>query len=83
MLVELCVPGREKRSPEKDSVCPAAVAGVPRGRGRTFPLFPPAAKREIMLAPVTVAYSPKRSPKENLSPGFSHLLSKAEGSPTR
>ncbi|XP_036907839.1 M-phase phosphoprotein 9 [Sturnira hondurensis] len=40
-------------------------------------------KREIMLAPVTVAYSPKRSPKENLSPGFSHLLSKAESSPIR
>ncbi|XP_032732314.1 M-phase phosphoprotein 9 isoform X2 [Lontra canadensis] len=40
-------------------------------------------KREIMLTPVTVAYSPKRSPKENLSPGFSHLLSKNESSPTR
>ncbi|XP_029777653.1 M-phase phosphoprotein 9 isoform X2 [Suricata suricatta] len=40
-------------------------------------------KREIMLTPVTVAYSPKRSPKENLSPGFSHLLSKNEGNPTR
>ncbi|XP_045698569.1 M-phase phosphoprotein 9 isoform X4 [Phyllostomus hastatus] len=40
-------------------------------------------KREIMLAPVAVAYSPKRSPRENLSPGFSHLLSKAESSPTR
>ncbi|XP_062942674.1 M-phase phosphoprotein 9 isoform X2 [Cynocephalus volans] len=38
-------------------------------------------KREIMLTPVTVAYSPKRSPKENLSPGFSHLLSKNESSP--
>ncbi|XP_077604046.1 M-phase phosphoprotein 9 isoform X2 [Crocuta crocuta] len=40
-------------------------------------------KREIMLTPVTVAYSPKRSPKENLSPGFSHLLRKNESSPTR
>lgn len=40
-------------------------------------------KREIMLTPVTVAYSPKRSPKENLSPGFSHLLSKNESSPVR
>ncbi|XP_054568567.1 M-phase phosphoprotein 9 isoform X3 [Eptesicus fuscus] len=40
-------------------------------------------KREIMLTPVTVAYSPKRSPKENLSPGFSHLLSKTESSPIR
>ncbi|XP_016058691.1 PREDICTED: M-phase phosphoprotein 9 isoform X2 [Miniopterus natalensis] len=40
-------------------------------------------KREIMLTPVAVAYSPKRSPKENLSPGFSHLLSKTESSPIR
>ncbi|GAB1290182.1 M-phase phosphoprotein 9 [Apodemus speciosus] len=40
-------------------------------------------KREIMLTPVTVAYSPKRSPKENLSPGFSHLLSRNESSPVR
>ncbi|XP_042636520.1 M-phase phosphoprotein 9 [Orycteropus afer afer] len=40
-------------------------------------------KREIMLTPVTVAYSPKRSPKENLSPGFSHLLNKNENSPVR
>ncbi|KAM7050408.1 M-phase phosphoprotein 9 isoform 2-T3 [Molossus nigricans] len=41
------------------------------------------AKREIMLTPVTVAYSPKRSPKENLSPGFSHLLSKTESNSIR
>ncbi|NWQ92934.1 MPP9 phase, partial [Burhinus bistriatus] len=39
--------------------------------------------REIMLAPVSVTYSPKRSPKENLSPGFSHLLSKNENTVTR
>lgn len=45
--------------------------------------FSSIAKREIMLTPVTVAYSPKRSPKENLSPGFSHLLSKTESSPIR
>ncbi|XP_045152658.1 M-phase phosphoprotein 9 [Echinops telfairi] len=40
-------------------------------------------KREIMLTPVTVAYSPKRSPNENLSPGFSHLLNRNESSPVR
>ncbi|NXJ95226.1 MPP9 phase, partial [Corythaixoides concolor] len=40
-------------------------------------------RREIMLAPVCVTYSPKRSPKENLSPGFSHLLSKNENTVTR
>ncbi|XP_062445885.1 M-phase phosphoprotein 9 isoform X2 [Rhea pennata] len=39
--------------------------------------------REIMLAPVSVTYSPKRSPKENFSPGFSHLLSKNENTVTR
>ncbi|XP_038619107.1 M-phase phosphoprotein 9 isoform X2 [Tachyglossus aculeatus] len=40
-------------------------------------------KREIMLSPVTATYSPKRSPKENLSPGFSHLLSQNESSVSR
>nr|XP_020658252.1 M-phase phosphoprotein 9 isoform X1 [Pogona vitticeps]XP_020658253.1 M-phase phosphoprotein 9 isoform X1 [Pogona vitticeps]XP_020658254.1 M-phase phosphoprotein 9 isoform X1 [Pogona vitticeps]XP_020658255.1 M-phase phosphoprotein 9 isoform X1 [Pogona vitticeps] len=40
-------------------------------------------RREIMLTPVAVTYSPKRSPKENLSPGFSHLLSKNENMMTR
>uniref|UniRef100_A0A8D0H8T3 M-phase phosphoprotein 9 n=1 Tax=Sphenodon punctatus TaxID=8508 RepID=A0A8D0H8T3_SPHPU len=40
-------------------------------------------KREIMLTPIAVTYSPKRSPKENLSPGFSHLLSKNENTVTR
>ncbi|XP_044846140.1 M-phase phosphoprotein 9 isoform X2 [Mauremys mutica] len=40
-------------------------------------------RREIMLAPVSVTYSPKRSPKENLSPGFSHLVGKNENTMTR
>ncbi|XP_051641570.1 M-phase phosphoprotein 9 isoform X1 [Manacus candei] len=40
-------------------------------------------RREIMLAPVSVTYSPKRSPKENLSPGFSHLLGRNENTVTR
>lgn len=40
-------------------------------------------RRDIMLTPVTATYSPKRSPKENLSPGFSHLLSKNENSSIR
>uniref|UniRef100_A0A8C8RDF6 M-phase phosphoprotein 9 n=1 Tax=Pelusios castaneus TaxID=367368 RepID=A0A8C8RDF6_9SAUR len=40
-------------------------------------------KREIMLAPMSVTYSPKRSPRENLSPGFSHLLDKTENTMTR
>ncbi|XP_053135405.1 M-phase phosphoprotein 9 isoform X3 [Hemicordylus capensis] len=40
-------------------------------------------RREIMLTPIAVTYSPKRSPKENLSPGFSHLLSRTENMVTR
>ncbi|XP_029139496.1 M-phase phosphoprotein 9 [Protobothrops mucrosquamatus] len=40
-------------------------------------------KRETMLTPVAVTYSPKRSPKENLSPGFSHFLSRNEDAVTR
>ncbi|XP_037734887.1 M-phase phosphoprotein 9 isoform X3 [Chelonia mydas] len=40
-------------------------------------------RREIMLAPMSVTYSPKRSPRENLSPGFSHLLGKNENTVTR
>uniref|UniRef100_A0A8C6XNY0 M-phase phosphoprotein 9 n=1 Tax=Naja naja TaxID=35670 RepID=A0A8C6XNY0_NAJNA len=40
-------------------------------------------KRETMLTPVAVTYSPKRSPKENLSPGFSHYLSRNEDMMTR
>nr|XP_056715644.1 M-phase phosphoprotein 9 [Euleptes europaea] len=41
------------------------------------------ARREIMLAPAAVTCSPKRSPKENLSPGFSYLLSRNENTVTR
>ncbi|XP_051828633.1 M-phase phosphoprotein 9 isoform X2 [Antechinus flavipes] len=37
-------------------------------------------KRDIMLTPVMMAYSPKRSPKENFSQGFSHLRSKDDSS---
>ncbi|XP_044529124.1 M-phase phosphoprotein 9 [Gracilinanus agilis] len=37
-------------------------------------------KRDIMLTPVTMAYSPKRSPKENFSQGFSHLRNKDDSS---
>ncbi|XP_018118322.1 M-phase phosphoprotein 9 isoform X2 [Xenopus laevis] len=40
-------------------------------------------KRELMLAPVSVKYSPKRSPRENFSPGLSQLLSNDEDNMTR
>ncbi|KAM5313111.1 M-phase phosphoprotein 9 isoform 2-T2 [Glossophaga mutica] len=81
------VSGAAGRSPEK-SAPPRPRRAAPASQRSSS--LPPSTrkssaptKREIMLAPVTVAYSPKRSPKENLSPGFSHLLSKAESSPIR
>ncbi|XP_040843026.1 M-phase phosphoprotein 9 isoform X2 [Ochotona curzoniae] len=72
---EKCVQQRPRRlgsASQRSSSLP------PSGRKSSTPT-----KREIMLTPVTVAYSPKRSPKENLSPGFSHLHSKTESSPAR
>eukprot|EP00079_Xenopus_tropicalis_P029240 XP_012824498.1 PREDICTED: M-phase phosphoprotein 9 isoform X2 [Xenopus tropicalis] len=40
-------------------------------------------KRELMIAPMSVKYSPKRSPRENFSPGFSQALSNEENNMTR
>ncbi|KAM8961612.1 M-phase phosphoprotein 9 [Pelodytes ibericus] len=40
-------------------------------------------KREFMLTPISVKYSPKRSPRENLSPGLSPLLCNEENPMTR
>ncbi|XP_068100452.1 M-phase phosphoprotein 9 isoform X2 [Hyperolius riggenbachi] len=40
-------------------------------------------KRELMLTPMEVKYSPKRSPSENLSPGLSQLLCDEENTMTR
>lgn len=40
-------------------------------------------KRELMLTPLSVKYSPKRSPSENLSPGLSQLLHSEENTVTR
>ncbi|XP_018412336.1 PREDICTED: M-phase phosphoprotein 9 [Nanorana parkeri] len=40
-------------------------------------------KRELMLIPLQVKYSPKRSPIENLSPGLSQLLCDEENTMTR
>ncbi|TKC50255.1 hypothetical protein EI555_000748 [Monodon monoceros] len=69
------------RSPEKGAQQRQKRFNSASQRSSSLPPSNP--KREIMLTPVTVAYSPKRSPKENLSPGFSHLLSKNESSPIR
>ncbi|XP_037672760.1 M-phase phosphoprotein 9 isoform X3 [Choloepus didactylus] len=72
---EKCAQQRQKRF---NSASQRSSSLPPSNRKSNTPT-----KREIMLTPVTVAYSPKRSPKENLSPGFSHLLSKNESSPFR
>ncbi|XP_077318028.1 M-phase phosphoprotein 9 isoform X4 [Lithobates pipiens] len=40
-------------------------------------------KRELMLTPLQVKFSPKRSPSENLSPGLSQLLCDEENTMTR
>uniref|UniRef100_A0A8C9ACE5 M-phase phosphoprotein 9 n=1 Tax=Prolemur simus TaxID=1328070 RepID=A0A8C9ACE5_PROSS len=72
---EKCAQQRQKRL---NSASQRSSSLPPSNRKSSTPT-----KREIMLTPVTVAYSPKRSPKENLSPGFSHLLSKNENSPIR
>ncbi|XP_040272123.1 M-phase phosphoprotein 9 isoform X1 [Bufo bufo] len=40
-------------------------------------------KRELMLMPLSVKHSPKRSPSENLSPGLSQLLHSEENTVTR
>ncbi|XP_058137265.1 M-phase phosphoprotein 9 isoform X3 [Dasypus novemcinctus] len=72
---EKCAQQRQKRF---NSASQRSSSLPPSNRKSNTPT-----KREIMLTPMTVAYSPKRSPKENLSPGFSHLLSKNENSPFR
>ncbi|XP_030075424.1 M-phase phosphoprotein 9 isoform X2 [Microcaecilia unicolor] len=43
----------------------------PSGRRTTATATP--TKREIMLAPISMKHSPKRSPKENFSPGFNQI----------
>ncbi|XP_028741637.1 M-phase phosphoprotein 9 isoform X4 [Peromyscus leucopus] len=70
--------GAQQRPKRQSSASQRSSSLPPSSRKASTPT-----KREIMLTPVTVAYSPKRSPKENLSPGFSHLLSKNESSPIR
>uniref|UniRef100_A0A8D2LDA4 M-phase phosphoprotein 9 n=1 Tax=Varanus komodoensis TaxID=61221 RepID=A0A8D2LDA4_VARKO len=77
------------RSPEKSKDHVRHKRYSPPGGQRSSSLPPSNRKpntpttREIMLAPVTVTYSPKRSPKENLSPGFSQLLRNTENMTTR
>uniref|UniRef100_A0A8D2N6M0 M-phase phosphoprotein 9 n=1 Tax=Zonotrichia albicollis TaxID=44394 RepID=A0A8D2N6M0_ZONAL len=72
--------GRDQHRPKRfSSPCGQRSSSLPPANRK--PSTP--TRREIMLAPVSVTYSPKRSPKENLSPGFSHLLSRNENTVTR
>ncbi|XP_021388427.1 M-phase phosphoprotein 9 isoform X2 [Lonchura striata] len=72
--------GRDQHRPKRfSSPCGQRSSSLPpANRKSNTPT-----RREIMLAPMSVTYSPKRSPKENLSPGFSHLLSRNENTVTR
>ncbi|NWX97209.1 MPP9 phase, partial [Nothoprocta ornata] len=71
---------KEQQRPKRySSPCGQRSSSLPPSNRKSNP----PTTREIMLAPVSVTYSPKRSPKENLSPGFSHLLSKNENTVTR
>ncbi|XP_070806924.1 M-phase phosphoprotein 9 [Pituophis catenifer annectens] len=78
------------RSPEKSKEQPRHKKINPSSSTQRSSSLPPSnrktntpTKRETMLTPVAVTYSPKRSPKENLSPGFSHFLSRNEDMMTR
>ncbi|MEE6504103.1 hypothetical protein FKM82_005067 [Ascaphus truei] len=76
-------------SPEKhrdrqrrlNSPSPRSSSLPPSNRKPTSVTTP--TKRELMLAPMSVKYSPKRSPRENLSPGFSQLQRNEENTVTR
>ncbi|XP_029427209.1 LOW QUALITY PROTEIN: M-phase phosphoprotein 9 [Rhinatrema bivittatum] len=57
-------------------------SSLPPSSRKSTPTATPT-KREIMLTPISVKHSPKRSPKENFSPGFNQLLSKEESTVTR
>nr|XP_030141809.3 M-phase phosphoprotein 9 isoform X2 [Taeniopygia guttata] len=71
--------GRDQHRPKRfSSPCGQRSSSLPPANRKSN-----TPRREIMLAPVSVTYSPKRSPKENLSPGFSHLLSRNENTVTR
>ncbi|KAM3826331.1 M-phase phosphoprotein 9 isoform 2-T2 [Vipera latastei] len=69
---------KEQLRHKKFNSCQRSSSLPPSNRKTNTPT-----KRETMLTPVAVTYSPKRSPKENLSPGFSHFLSRNEDMVTR
>ncbi|XP_059510849.1 M-phase phosphoprotein 9 isoform X2 [Stegostoma tigrinum] len=57
-------------------------SSVPPSNRRPTPTSTPT-KRNTLLTSLSAKSSPKRCPKENLSPGFNHLLGKEENMVTR
>ncbi|XP_072370684.1 M-phase phosphoprotein 9 [Scyliorhinus torazame] len=57
-------------------------SSVPPSNRRSTPTSTPT-KRNTLLTSLSAKSSPKRCPKENLSPGFNHLLGKEEKTVTR
>ncbi|XP_078277522.1 M-phase phosphoprotein 9 isoform X2 [Rhinoraja longicauda] len=57
-------------------------SSVPPSNRKSTPTSTPT-KRNTLLTSLSAKSSPKRCPKENLSPGFNHLLGKEENTVTR
>ncbi|XP_066459433.1 M-phase phosphoprotein 9 isoform X2 [Eleutherodactylus coqui] len=84
-ISDCCTPGGSPEKSKERQRQPNSPSG-PRSSS-----LPPAnrksistpTKRELMLTPLSVKYSPKRSPSENLSPGLSQLLRGEESTVTR
>ncbi|XP_078083243.1 M-phase phosphoprotein 9 isoform X3 [Mustelus asterias] len=72
------------RNRSKGSSSPSGQrsSSVPPSNRRSTPTSTPT-KRNTLLTSLSAKSSPKRCPKENLSPGFNHLLGKEENAVTR
>ncbi|XP_041078608.1 M-phase phosphoprotein 9-like isoform X2 [Polyodon spathula] len=57
-------------------------SSLPPHNRKASPVSTPT-KRDTMITPIAAKSSPKRCPRENFSPGMSHLLGKDQSSPTR
>ncbi|XP_069816939.1 M-phase phosphoprotein 9 isoform X2 [Dendropsophus ebraccatus] len=82
---DCCTPqGSPERSKERhrqpSSPCGPRSSSLPPSNRKSVTT---PTKRELMLTPLPVRYSPKRSPSENLSPGLSQLLHCGDNTVTR
>ncbi|XP_056391738.1 M-phase phosphoprotein 9 isoform X3 [Hyla sarda] len=83
-ISDYCTPrGSPERSKERqrqpNSTCGPRSSSLPPSNRKSVNT---PTKRELMLTPLSVKYSPKRSPSENLSPGLSQLLHVGENTVT-